>query len=57
MLDEISQRGKDKYCMISLKNEIYKTEQNKTKNWAHGYREQIGGFQSGGPGCKMGEGG
>ena len=48
MLSEISQTEKDKYCMMSLIYEIYKTEQaseyNKKRN-IHRCREKTSGYQ------------
>ena len=41
MLNEISQREKDKYCMISLTCGILKRK----KNQAHRFKERIGRYQ------------
>ena len=55
MLSEISQTEKGKYLMISLICGITHTHTH-TQNWAHGYKEQIGGCLVWRMG-EMGEGG
>ena len=50
---EVSQKEKDKYCIISLTWTLKtkQTNKNPKKTQAHRYREQIDGCKSGGWGC------